>query len=128
MWQEGYGPEAMAWIDRTVACRYGLCGPPGFDDTLAVPSFDCRTASRPTETAICSNKRLARHEASLSKFYFETIKNMPSAEGIMFRDEQREWLRYRDTCQGSSIEACLLDRMTAREREILEKWSGYQFR
>ena len=52
----------------------------GFDHTLAVPSFDCKTAKLQSELAICANKRLARHEASLSKYYFQTIRSMPLNE------------------------------------------------
>ena len=44
MWQRHTAPEQVAWIGQEVACKYGLCGPPGFDATLAVPSFDCTGA------------------------------------------------------------------------------------
>jgi hypothetical protein len=66
MWQKSYGAESMAWIGRDVACKFGLCGPPGFDATRAVPSFDCKLAKRPSELAICSNKgwRGTRHRWS----------------------------------------------------------------
>ena len=70
MWQREFGPETMAWLGQDVACKYGLCGPPVFDNTLAIPSFDCRTAKQQSEIAICSNKRLARHEAVTSKNIF----------------------------------------------------------
>jgi uncharacterized protein len=114
----------MAWIGQDVACKAGLCGPPGFDDTPATPSFDCQTAKRPSEIAICANKRLARHEASLAKLYFETIRNMQLDEQNAFRAEQRAWLKYRDTCQGPEIETCLLDRMFAREQEVRTRRSN----
>lgn len=125
MWQREYGPETMAWIDKDVACQFGLCGPPGFDDTPATPSFDCRSAKQSSELAICSNKRLARHEASLAKMYFKTITNMPVQEAKRFRAEQRAWLKFRDTCQGPRVEFCLLDRMSSRRKEIVEKSSRY---
>jgi hypothetical protein len=80
MWQRDFGPETMAWLGKDVACKGGLCGPPVFDDTLAIPSFDCRTAKQESEIAICSNKRLARHEASLSRLYFGTMKRLPPGE------------------------------------------------
>jgi uncharacterized protein YecT (DUF1311 family) len=121
MWQRAYGADTMAWIGQDVACKYGLCGPPGFDDTLAIPSFDCRTAKQQSEIAICSNKRLARHEASLAKLYFETMKNLPQSEKEEFRAQQRAWLKYRDTCQGSNVVSCLLDRMADRHSEMLRK-------
>ena len=115
----------MAWIGQDVACQYGLCGPPVFDDTLAVPSFDCNASKLQSEVAICSNKRLARHEASLSRIYFQTIKGMPPKERKAFRAEQRAWLKYRDSCQGGGIDARLLQRMEARWNEIMQKWSKY---
>ncbi len=119
MWQTAYSPESMAWIGQEVACRFGLCGPPGFDGTLAVPSFDCQTAKLRSEIAICSSKRSARHEASLAKLYFETVRGMGPSERNSFRAEQRAWLKYRDTCEGD--ETCLLDRISAREQEIRRK-------
>ena len=91
-----------------------------FDDTLAKPSFDCRTAKLPSETAICLNRRLARHEASLSKLYFETITMLPQNQKEEFRAQQRAWLKYRDTCAGSDVENCLLQRMADRRNEIIQ--------
>jgi uncharacterized protein YecT (DUF1311 family) len=125
MWQRDTRPEQMAWIGQEVACAYGLCGPPGFDRTLAVPSFDCKAAKLPSELAICSNKRLARHEASISKYYSQTMKAMPPNEKEVFRLEQRSWLKRRDSCQGETIEACLLQRMKERWNEVMEKWAKY---
>jgi uncharacterized protein YecT (DUF1311 family) len=120
MLQRKYGPETMAWLEQDVACKYGLCGPPGFDNTLAIPSFDCRTAKLESEIAICSNKRLARQEASISKWYFETMRYLPSSgEREKLRAEQRAWLKYRDSCKGPDVADCLLIRMTERYNEIL---------
>ena len=120
MWQREYGPDSMAWIGQDVACKYGLCGPPGFDDTPAIPSFDCGTAKQESEIAICSNKRLARHEASLAKIYFETLKSLPQNEMEEFRAQQRAWLKYRDSCKGSDMTSCLLTRMENRYTEIMK--------
>jgi hypothetical protein len=126
MWQRHTAPSEMAWIGQDVACKFGLCGPPVFDDTLAVPSFDCRAARLQSELTICANKRLARHEASLSKYYFQVIRSMPLHEREGFRAEQRAWLVYRDTCQGDDIEACLLGRMQVRSNEIIQRWGKYR--
>jgi hypothetical protein len=75
MWQKAYGPDSVAWIEQDVACKYGLCGPPGFDDTPAVPSFNCQLVKKVSEIAICSNKRLARHEASLANCILRRCRN-----------------------------------------------------
>jgi uncharacterized protein len=101
-------PETVAWFDKDVACKYGLCGPPGFDDTLAIPSFDCRTAKQESEIAICSNRRLARLEASLANLYFKMINGLPPEEKEKLRMQQRAWLKYRDSCKGADIVDCLL--------------------
>jgi len=121
MWQREYGPHSMAWIGQDVACKYGLCGPPGFDDTPAIPSFECRTAKQESEIAICSNKRLARHEASLVKIYFETLKSLPQNDREGFRLQQRAWLKYRDSCKGPDVTGCLLTRMENRYTEIIKQ-------
>jgi uncharacterized protein YecT (DUF1311 family) len=128
MWQRDTGPDQINWIGQDVACKYGLCGPPVFDKTLAIPSFDCKAAKLQSELAICANKRLARHEASLSKQYVETIRAMPANEKELFRLEQRTWLKYRDSCQGDTIDDCLLQRMKDRWNEMMQKWGKYVHR
>jgi uncharacterized protein YecT (DUF1311 family) len=124
MWQEHKAPDEMAWIGKDVACEYGLCGPPGFDDTLAVPSFDCKASKLQSEIAICSNKRLARYEASIAKYYSQAMKAMPPNERELYRAEQRAWLKYRDSCLED--DACLLQRMKERSNEVVEKWGKYR--
>jgi hypothetical protein len=125
MWQSHTGPENMAWIDQKVACEYGLCGPPVFDNTPAVPSFDCSAATLAAEIAICSDKRLARHEASLSKKYVAALKAMPEPDKRVFRAEQRAWLSYRNSCQGDAVGTCVLQRMNERWNEVMQKWAKY---
>jgi hypothetical protein len=128
MWQRDIGPDQMAWIGQEVACKYGLCGPPVFDDTVAVASYDCSAAKLPSEIAICSDKRLARHEASLAKLYSQTIRAMSPADKEAFRLEQRAWVKYRNSCQGDDINRCLLKRMNDRWIEVIQKWGKYALR
>jgi Lysozyme inhibitor LprI/Clp protease len=97
MWASHVGPDDMAWIGRALACEYGLCGPPGFDDTPAIPSFSCAAATQPSELAICGDKRLARHEASLTKYYHEALNKLSPDERTKFRNTQRAWLKFRDS-------------------------------
>jgi hypothetical protein len=123
MWQRNTAPDEMAWLGQDVACKYGLCGPPGFDEILAVPSFDCKASKLQSEVTICSNKRLARYDASISKYYAQSIKAMPNNEKELFRVEQRAYLKYRDSCQGE--ENCLLQRMRERLNGVMEKWGKY---
>jgi uncharacterized protein YecT (DUF1311 family) len=121
MWQSAYRPESMAWMGADVACKYGLCGPPGVDETEARPSFDCRGRQIPSETAICANKRLARHEASLAKMYTKLMLTLPADEKGRLRAEQRAWLKYRDSCNDPEIESCLLERIDRRYQELLNQ-------
>lgn len=121
MWASHVGPDDMAWIGRALACEYGLCGPPGFDNTRAIPSFSCAAVTQPSELAICGDKRLARHEASLTKYYYDILKKLSSDDKTKFRNTQRAWLKFRDSCSGSEIKQCLLDRMTARHQELVKQ-------
>jgi uncharacterized protein YecT (DUF1311 family) len=121
MWQSKYGPDSMAWLGADVACSYGLCGPPGVDETEAKPSFDCRGVQKPSEIAICRNKRLARHEASLANLYARSLLQLGPVEKERLRSEQRGWLKYRDACGGLDIESCLLKRIDARYLELLQE-------
>jgi len=122
-WQTDTAPDQIVWIGREAACTYGFCGPPGFDEVLAVPSFNCAASRRPSEVAICSNKRLARHEASISRYYSLVLSWLPQEEKQSFRDQQKAWLKYRDSCQGAGIEPCLLQRMKVRSNEIMSVWA-----
>jgi uncharacterized protein YecT (DUF1311 family) len=116
--QTDTAPDGMVWIGQEVACKYGFCGPPGFNGTLAIPSFDCMNAKAASEKAICSNKRLARREADLSKSYRELLKKLPWQDEQALRIRQHAWLTYRNGCEAD--EGCLLQRMKARWKEILE--------
>jgi len=111
-------PYDMVWIGREVACSYGLCGPPGFDDTKAVPSFRCTGALNAVEAAICSDRRLARHEASLARLYRERIERSSDAARDTLRRDQRQWLRERDTCSVPALEKCVLEAMNARRDKL----------
>jgi uncharacterized protein YecT (DUF1311 family) len=121
MWQSTYRPESMAWLGADVACKFGLCGPPGVDETEARPSFDCRRVQKPSESAICASGRLSRHEASLANLYTKLIQNSPADERERLRAEQRAWLKYRDSCDGIEIESCLLQRIDLRYQELLSQ-------
>jgi len=121
MWQSAYRPESMAWLGADAACKFGLCGPPGVDETEARPSFDCRRVQKSSERAICANKRLSRHEASLSILYTKLIQALPADDRERLRAEQRAWLKYRDSCDGLEIESCLLQRIDLRYQELLNR-------
>jgi hypothetical protein len=117
MWDD-YAPGDMAWFDAETACRIGLCGPPGFDHVLAVPSFDCRRAKLESEKLICADKRLSRHEASMAKVYAKAIAIGSSNEKAKLRQAQRDWLSIRDQCREPKAAECILRAIDDR-REIL---------
>lgn len=100
---EGHLPDGdgIFWFDRSLACEFGLCGPPSFEFTLAVPSFDCRKARSETEIAICADRRLARYDASLASHYKALRTLMPAAEWSSIQASQRKWPAVRDSCGGN---------------------------
>jgi uncharacterized protein YecT (DUF1311 family) len=119
MWDD-YAPGEMAWFDARIACEIGLCGPPGFDRVLAFPSFDCRKAMLESEKRICSDKRLARHEASMAKTYAEALAAAGSAEEKgRLREAQRKWLATRDNCDEPGLIDCLLQALDNRQQALL---------
>ena len=120
------GPDNAVWVGEDYACAMGLCGPPGFDDTLAVPSFDCGKARSEVETAICADKRLARHEASLAKKYRETFGRLPVDAQLVFKAEQRAWLKSRDQCSGEGLADCVIESIEKRREEVWEWGRRYR--
>jgi uncharacterized protein YecT (DUF1311 family) len=121
----GYIEETSAYemvsIGADVACSYGLCGPPGFEEIYAIPSFNCAKAEKASEIAICADKQLARHEATISKSYSRISAALPKQHKSQFRALQAKWLAVRDACSGLSVKSCLLDTMRARENELSER-------
>jgi uncharacterized protein YecT (DUF1311 family) len=113
MWTSYAGPDGMAWIGKE-GCEYGLCGPPGFDDTLAIPSFDCKKARLPSENAICADKRLARYEAAITKRYHAKLRTLATVEQAAFKQDQRRWLEVRNGCAVERLHDCLLSTMKER--------------
>jgi uncharacterized protein YecT (DUF1311 family) len=85
----------------------------------ARPSFNCRGVQKPSEAAICANKRLARHDASLAKLYTDLMHNLAAEEKERIRADQRAWLKYRDSCDGLAVETCVLGRIDRRYQELL---------
>lgn len=61
------GEDEMFWYDTAAACRLGMCGPPTYDPTLAIPSFECDMASTSVSQLVCNNSQLARYDASVAR-------------------------------------------------------------
>jgi uncharacterized protein len=69
--------------------------------------FDCATARNATERAICDSRSLRRTDGKMAEAYgrlwsLYERKNFAGSAFIRLRNEQREFLRDRDTCGGSS--------------------------
>jgi hypothetical protein len=60
-------PEDVIYIDWRAAVLWGLIGPPTYDPTLAIPTFDCGIDRSEIAIATCADLRVARYEASLAR-------------------------------------------------------------
>ena len=93
---------------------------------LPAAAMDCSKAKTTVETAICSDDKLKRDDASLSKIYFGDLKwakdNNISIEGKSYDgvllDGQREWIAKREKTCGQTasdgIKACIAKFMKDR--------------
>ena len=89
-----------------------LCGP------LNAASFDCKKATTQTEKAICSDRELSALDTRLGKVYKyarEVSKNSTS-EGLKIKNDQMEWLLYRNSCELDV--SCLADAYWLRINEL----------
>lgn len=112
-------PDEIVYIGSDVACSYGLCGPPGFDSTLAIPSFRCFGSLNAVERAICNDRRLARNEASLAKLYNDTLNRVHVSTRPAITQSQRNWIKRRDMCLGDNIHRCILESINQQSHVLL---------
>lgn len=59
----------LIYIDKQAAIKSGLYGPPIYDPTLAIPTYDCDNTKDVMEITVCSDGKLSRYNASISKIY-----------------------------------------------------------
>lgn len=79
------------------------------------PSFDCRRARSPVETAICRSPALSELDARLDFVYRDALAGAPGWRANEIRRDQRAWLEMRDSCvRERDIERCLSRRYLAR--------------
>ena len=122
MWQRRTPSHEMNWIGADVACQFGLCGPPGFDEIVAVPSYNCARARLRSDREICTDKRLARYEAAISKAYFRVRRALAPAERAKLLTSQRRHLRRRRACKGDN--ACILRLLRVRLDRLHGEYSS----
>ncbi|MCL6416413.1 lysozyme inhibitor LprI family protein [Aestuariirhabdus sp. Z084] len=77
-------------------------------------SFDCQQAERDLDKAICSDLKLSTLDETMSTYYSELKATLASEDGNQLLQEQRAWLKLRETECGAGNTECLLDLYEAR--------------
>ena len=119
MFTNDYGPSKMAWVDRTLACQIGLCRPYTKDDPLAVPTFDCKSASSAYQKAVCNDRRLAKYDAKNRQLAAEIILKT-GVTGISNIDETAHAMAL-ETCAEEGNAGCVLRLLKQRQGELYRK-------
>jgi uncharacterized protein YecT (DUF1311 family) len=84
----------------------------------AVPSFDCRKASIPSEQAVCTNPLLARLDEALAENYrYMLLSDIGDGARSDLRQTQRAWLATRNKCTDSN---CLQAAYRSRLESVCE--------
>lgn len=71
----------------------------------AAASFDCAKARKPDEKAICANRDLNDQDVRVDQLYGITRHLAPMGGRGAIMDDQRAWLKARQTCGAN--QACL---------------------
>jgi uncharacterized protein len=79
-------------------------------------SFDCRTAGRSDERAICDNQDLAELDIQMSNSYFRLLNSLGESARARLRSEQAEWLNERQ--ERGSNQRCLRSKYQQRINEL----------
>ncbi len=88
-------------------------------------SFDCRRAANAVERLICGDSILATIDGSLGDTYWRLQRRMNSSERSRLRQQQRMWLRQRDSCRDRS---CVVAAYEARGSDLRRDLSARQRR
>ncbi len=86
-------------------------------------SFNCSTASTPSDRIICSSSQLRRADCALGQSY-KTARDaaVNDSQKKQLRDQQRVWIKTRDRSCGTqpsmSTEQCFLNATTVRKSEL----------
>ena len=88
----------------------------------ATPSFDCRKARGPVETAVCRSPALSELDARLDFVYRDAIAGASSRRADEIRRDQRRWMQERESCSRErQLEQCVAARYTARIGQLAPK-------
>lgn len=80
----------------------------------AAQGADCRRASGPVETAICSTPALARLDAQIARRYAAVIAELPPQGAQALRRDQRAFLTARDETGATRTGSALVEELTER--------------
>jgi len=79
-------------------------------------SFGCLDVDTDVESAICADPELNRLDEDLAEQYQDVLSQLSSREARRLRQEQRTWLRARDSC-GDDVR-CLRARYEERSARL----------
>lgn len=72
------------------------------------PSFDCRKARGPIESAVCRSPSLSELDGRLDFVYRDALAGSSSRRAAEIRRDQRDWLEARNACvRERALERCL---------------------
>ncbi len=81
-----------------VAMLAGVCGPAGWPQARAQAGAACDPAGDPQQRDACAVRDFQQADIRLSIRYREVMESLPAAgERIALRQQQRQWLRARET-------------------------------
>ena len=61
-------------------------------------SFNCSKASNVIESLVCKDSSLSKKDSQMANLYKKALKDLPRSMQRGLRDEQRDWLSERDSC------------------------------
>ncbi len=89
-----------------------LCGA----GAASAASFDCRSASRPDEIAICDSRELSQLDVKMATLYDTILKLVGMGVRGNLQDQQRAWLNDRAAC--GPDRGCIRNLYEARIRTL----------
>jgi uncharacterized protein len=85
------------------------------------PGFDCqKNTLTPVEKIICSDPELAALDAEMSKLFEAKKKSIPEKERQSFFDDQRRWLKQRDSSCNIKNNAQVIGQATEEKKTCLK--------
>ena len=106
----------------TLRLRQLGSGPGAQPPVGAQPSFNCRRASGPVETAICRNPVLANLDGRLDFVYRDALASAGPGRADQIRRNQRNWMQDRGMCiRERDLPRCLQRRYESRIAELAPK-------